>query len=47
MLAGLKCFEDFWIHVDRQVLLLKDFIVPCLDGVVNPLSEGGTHYGED
>jgi hypothetical protein len=47
MLAGLECGEDPRVHVDGKILLCHDLLVSCLDGLVNPVTEGLTHDGVD
>ena len=47
MLAGLERREDAWVHVDGEVLLRHDLVVPGLDGTVDPVPEWLANDGVD
>ena len=47
MLAGFEGGVNIAVHIDREVLLLHDLIVSCLDSLVHPVPEWCTHDGVD
>ena len=45
MLTGLKSRENFWIHVDGEILIGHYLLIPCSYHLIYPQFEAVSHDG--